>query len=147
MNIFDAFYATVHEYPGGVESLAPRLGMSAQILRNKANPNVDSNKSTLAEADAVMGLTSDYRILQALAHKHGFLMVKAPSSSSTECDMSVLEQVAGLMVANGVFGKEVYDALADGAVTKDELRKIDEAGKGVMTAVAEVGQRLHGMAE
>ncbi|WP_341772648.1 phage regulatory CII family protein, partial [Burkholderia pseudomallei] len=39
MNIIDAAYAVVHDYPGGSESLAPRLGMSAAVLRNKVNPN------------------------------------------------------------------------------------------------------------
>ncbi len=32
----DAFHATCHAYPGGCESLAPRLGMTPAVLRNKA---------------------------------------------------------------------------------------------------------------
>ena len=35
MNTIDASWHTVHEYPGGSEALAPRLGMSAAVLRTK----------------------------------------------------------------------------------------------------------------
>lgn len=52
----DAFYQTVHAYPGGCESLGPRLGTSAAVLRAKANPNSDRNHPTLADIDKVMGL-------------------------------------------------------------------------------------------
>lgn len=43
MNVTDAAYVTVHQYPGGSEALTPRLGMSAAVLRGKVNPNGDSN--------------------------------------------------------------------------------------------------------
>lgn len=34
MNLADAAYNTVHDYPGGASSLAPRLGMSSHMLSN-----------------------------------------------------------------------------------------------------------------
>jgi hypothetical protein len=71
MNHLDAFHQTVHSAPGGCESLAPRMGMSAPILRNKANPNCITNKPTLDEADRLMALTGDYSVLHALAQNHG----------------------------------------------------------------------------
>lgn len=147
MNSIDAAHATVHDYKGGSESLGPRVGISPAVLRNKVNPNNDTHHLTLAEADRVMSMTGDVRILQALAHQHGFLMVKAPDDCVTESDMSVLEQMAGMMVACGAFGKEVYDSLADGKVDHSEIAKVEQAGKAVMTTVAEIKQRLAGMAE
>ena len=63
----DAFHATCHAYPGGCESLAPRMGMSSAVLRNKARPGCHTNHPTLADADHVMSLTGDVRILHALA--------------------------------------------------------------------------------
>jgi len=145
MNIIDAAHATVHDYLGGSESLGPRVGISPAVLRSKVNPNKDTHHLTLVEADRIMGLTGDMRMLQTLAHTHGFLLVKAPEACSTESDMNVLEQVAGLMVANGAFGKEIYEALADGGVDETEMQRIERAGRGVMTAVAEVKQRIRGM--
>jgi hypothetical protein len=147
MNPLDAFYHTVHDFPGGTESLAPRMGMSAAVLRNKADLRKDSNKPLLADADVVMGITKDFRILRALAHKHGFLMVKAPEHEGTSCDMNVLEQVVGLNVACGVFSQEIYTALADGKVDRNELERIGEASVGVHTAVKTLEQGLAGMSE
>lgn len=147
MNIIDAAHGTVHDYPGGSESLGPRVDISAAVLRNKVNPNNSTHHLTLAEAVRIADLTADYRMLKAWAHEAGFLLVKAPKNARDSSDMAVLEQVAGLMVANGAFGKEIYDALSDGAVSAAEVERIDQAGQGVMTSVAEIKQRIRGMAQ
>lgn len=145
MSPADAFYHTVHDHPGGAESLAPRMGMSSAILRNKADPKKDCNKPLLADVDKVMGLTGDYRILQALAHKHGFLLVKAPESCVIETDMTVLEHMASLMMAQGRFAQEIHTALADGGLTDEEMKNIEAVGQDFMTEVLEIQQRLRGM--
>jgi hypothetical protein len=147
MNIIDAAHGTVHDYPGGSESLGPRVDISAAVLRNKVNPNNSTHHLTLAEAVRIADLAADYRMLKAWAHEAGFLLVKAPKNARDSSDMAVLEQVAGLMVANGAFGKEIYDALSDGAVSTAEVERIDQAGQGVMTSVAEIKQRIRGMAQ
>ena len=104
MNITTAADLTVHEYKGGSESLGPLVGISAAVLRNKVNPNNTTHHLTLAEADRIVRMTGDARILAAFAHSNGFLLVKAPESCG-ESDISVLEEVAGLMVAHGTFGR------------------------------------------
>ncbi|MGI4861889.1 MAG: phage regulatory CII family protein [Janthinobacterium lividum] len=50
MQIADAAYVVVHNYPGGADSLAPRLGMSSAVLRNKINPSNTTYHLSLAEA-------------------------------------------------------------------------------------------------
>lgn len=145
MNPIDAFYHTVHDQPGGAESLAPRMGMSAAVLRNKADPKKECNKPLLADVDKIMDLTGDYRVLKALAHKHGFLLVRAPENCTIESDMSVLEHVTGLMVAQGKFAQEIHTALADGDLSTKEMTKIEEVGQAFMTEVVEIQQRLRGM--
>ena len=147
MNPIDAFYHTVHDQPGGAESLAPRMGMSAAVLRNKADPKKECNKPLLADVDKIMGLTGDFRILQALSHKHGFLLVKAPEGTTIESDMTVLEHVAAMAVANGEFMRAIHQALSDGKLTDREMKQIKEAGHTAMTELAEVVQRLHGISE
>lgn len=147
MNIYDAAHATVHDYKGGSESLGSRVGISPAVLRNKVNTNNDTHHLTLAEAVRIAAVTNDPRMLKAWANESGYLLVKAPESCANESDMSVLEQMAGLMVSCGAFGKEVYDTLADGKVDRAEMMRVAAAGRGVMTSVAEVEQRLSGMAE
>ncbi|OZI36306.1 hypothetical protein CEG14_14945 [Bordetella genomosp. 1] len=147
MNIITAADLTVHEYKGGSESLGPLVGISAAVLRNKVNPNNTTHHLSLSEADRLMRMTDDHRILAALAHSHGFLLVKAPTTCRGETDMSVLEQVVGFMVASGAYGQEIHKALSDGGVDSAELARIREAGAGVMTAVGQINTRLEGMAE
>ncbi|MNY27750.1 Phage regulatory protein CII (CP76) [compost metagenome] len=146
MNITTAADLTVHDYKGGSEALGAVIGMSAAVLRNKVNPNNTTHHLTLAEADRIVRMTGDVRILSAFAHGNGYLLVKAPDSCG-ESDMSVLEQVAALMIAHGRFGHEVYDALADGGVDQQEIQRVDAAGRALMEAVAGVARRLSGMAE
>lgn len=146
MNITTAADLTVHDYKGGSEALGAVIGMSPAVLRNKVNPNNTTHHLTLAEADRIVRMTGDVRILAAFAHGNGYLLVKAPDSCG-ESDMSVLEQVAALMIAHGKFGHEVYDALADGGVDQQEMQRVDAAGRALMEAVAGVARRLSGMAE
>lgn len=146
MNITSAADLTVHDYKGGSEALGAVIGMSPAVLRNKVNPNNTTHHLTLAEADRIVRMTGDVRILAAFAHGNGYLLVKAPESCG-ESDMSVLEQVAALMIAHGRFGHEVYDALADGGVDQQEMQRVDAAGRALMEAVAGVARRLSGMAE
>lgn len=145
MNTTDAAYATVHDYPGGSESLGPRVGISPAVLRNKVNPNNTTHHLTFAEAQRIAAMTNDHRMLQAWAHEEGFLLVKAPEGSTS--DMAVLEQVVGLGVANGQFMQTIHSALADGAIDQDELAAIRMAERAVQTAAATVTKRVEGMAE
>jgi len=144
MNIADAAYHTVHDYPGGSESLGPRIGVSPAVLRNKVNPHNDTHHLTLAEAVRIVGVTGDTRILQAWAHSLGMLLIKAPEGM--ECDMSVLEAVVETGVAHGQFMQAIHSALADGRIDESELASIRQAMTVLQTAAATAAQRVQGMA-
>jgi hypothetical protein len=146
MNVLDAFHQTVHSFAGGCESLAVRIGMSAGVLRNKANPNSATNKPTLDEVDRVLGVTEDYRVLHALAQNHGFVCVKM-EESATASDVAVLEMVTRVMSTNGEVGAELSSALADGRITRVELERIRAAVKRAEAALEGVVSRMEGMAE
>lgn len=146
MNIRDAFYQSVHSAPGGVEPLAVRMGMSAAILRNKANVNSVTNKPMLEDADKVMALTGDYSVLHALALNHGHVCFKM-GEHSTASDMAVLELVTQVWTTQGAVGAEVNKALADGRVDHNEVAQIRVAVYRAQKALMEVVARLEGMAE
>jgi hypothetical protein len=146
MNVSDAFHKTVHGAIGGCEALAVRLGMSAAILRNKANPHSATNKPMLDDADRVMGITGDHQILHALAANHGFVCIKAPDDA-TASDMAVLELVTKVWAANGEVGAEVNRTLADGRVEPHEVVRVREAVYRAQRALIEMVERLDGMSE
>ena len=142
----DAFHCTVHDYPGGCASLAPRMDMSPSLLRNKACPTNTTNVINLDDADRVMGLTGDFRILDALAMKHGHVCVKV-QSAATASDMAILELVTHLWSANGEVGAEVHRTLADGIVEHHEIALVKAAAYRLYKATEAVIARLEGMAE
>lgn len=146
MNVHDAFYQTVHGAPGGCEALAIRLGMSAAVLRNKANVHSATNKPMLDDVDRAMGITGDHRVLHALAQNHGYVCFRM-GEEATASDMAVLELVTQVWTTNGEVGSEVNRTLADGRVDRAEVERVRAAVYRAQQALLEVVARLDGMSE
>lgn len=140
MNVTDAAYDTVHQYPGGSESLAPRMGLTAATLRGKVNPNSDRNRLALEEADEMMAKTGDYRILHALAANHGFVLQRSDAPS---CG-SLIAALLAAVTANGDLSGIVAAAMADGQITANESDEISRACALAQAAIVQVAQ--HGQA-
>ncbi|MCI1149006.1 phage regulatory CII family protein [Stenotrophomonas maltophilia] len=143
MNVTDAAYDTVHQYPGGSEALAPRMGMSAATLRGKVNPNTDRNLLSLQEADMLMARTGDYRILHALCAEHGFIAqrVDAPDSGS------LITALLAAAAAKGDLAELISEAMADNRITPNEADAITRACQQVMAALVQVSQHAEAAAE
>lgn len=143
MNILDAAHKTVHAYPGGSESLAPRIGMSAAVLRNKVNTNNTTHHLTLAEASEIMGVTGDDRILHALASEHGYTLQRADSPVHGTV-------IAALLAAASLKGKLasiVAEALQDERITPNEAREIAEVCGDTQAVIAQVAQLARAAAD
>lgn len=146
MNALDAFHSTVHSYPGGCEALAARMGIVPAVLRNKANPNFEHNKPTLADADMVMALSGNFAVLHALAQNHGFVCVKVEVELAPS-DMAIIEMLAKLVSSTGDVGTELYAALADGVVEEREVQRVEEVAYRAKASLTTLVNRLKGMAE
>lgn len=145
MNIVDSAHATVHNYPGGSESLAPRMGMSAAVLRNKVNPNNATHHLSVVEADLLIGLTGDHRMLHDLAHAHGYVLQAMPAE--VQDDETVMELVLDLHAANGEFARELHDALADEVITGNEMTELAKDCHGSMHAAVMLLRKLRAMSK
>lgn len=143
MNAQDAAYDTVHQYPGGSVALAARLGMSDAVLRGKVNPNNDRNHLTLAEADRLIGLTGDHRILHALAATHGYTLQEAGAREEGGVVIALLAAVS----AQGGMTQTVSDAIADGLITPNEAAAIDRLCAQVQASVASLAGQARAAAE
>ena len=146
MTPFDAAHATVHDYPGGSESLAPRLGMSGSILRNKVNANINTNHLTLVEADKMMSVTGDYRILEALAQHHGYVIVPI-ANADTVSDMAILELVTQVWHFVGDLGIAVDDAFTGGRISKKQVNQVSESIHVLEQAMHTLLARIDQLAE
>lgn len=146
MNILDAAHALALEYDGGCESLAPRIGMSAHVLRNKVNPNNKTHHLTLAEAVRMSVLTKDRRIVEAFAREMGLVCIELPEPENC-ADADVIEMMAKTWETNGDVGREVNAIFADGRVEQHEIPGLkNRALKHVRTVLGLVS-RIAGMAE
>lgn len=146
MNIKDAAYATVHDYPGGSASLAPRVGMNPIVMNSKVNPNTTTHHLTLAEADRIMGVTGDPRILFALCDAHGFLR-PIPRVSVTVSDIELLESYTHLLSELGDFSRSFHTALSDGRLTSIEIDAMQEEVRQFQQAADELIERARAIAE
>lgn len=144
MNVIDAAYATVHEYPGGSESLGPRVGISPAVLRSKVNPNTTTHHLTVAEANRIMGVSADFRMLHALNAEHGFV------AQRIDADQAPAGFMAALLASeaqSGTFARVLHDAMADEIITANELKELSSAGAAVQAAFITLLARLRAVAE
>jgi hypothetical protein len=120
MNVSDAAYATVHDYPGGAISLAPRVGMNPTVLNSKVNQNTTTHHLTMLEAQRIMGVTGDHRILRAQCEDLGYLP-PIPRVEAGVSDAALLETYTRLMSELGDFSGKFHKALSDGKLTSKEV--------------------------
>jgi hypothetical protein len=132
MHVSDAAQATVDNYPGGAESLAPRVGLSAGILRNKVNPTCTTNHLTLAEANRIMSVTNDLQMLQAMAAEHSCALVPLGEQGGGE---SVMTHLLRLGITDGELTRTLHDAMADNIITSNEMSAITMSGLAVQRAL------------
>ncbi|ANN71533.1 phage regulatory CII family protein [Bordetella bronchialis] len=145
MNTTDAAYATVHDYPGGSESLGPRVGVSPAVLRNKVNPQNDTHRLAWDEAVRISVVTGDARMLDAFAAELGRVTVPIPAAGVS--DMDVLADTCSLVTQVGQYMQTIHTALSDGKVDQKEIKAIRQQALEAMSKVATLVACLEGMAE
>jgi hypothetical protein len=142
MNITDAAYNTVHDYPGGASALAARMGIkSPAVLNSKVNPNTETHHLTLAEASKLMALTGDFRILQALSAEHEKVAIDLPEIP--ECrDMSLTDKVLCIGMKGGDVMSLFREIMADGRITQGEVQDMSKVIHQMHVALAELDNQI-----
>lgn len=143
MNILDAAYHTVHDYPGGANALAPRMGIkSPAVLNSKVNPNTDTHHISLVEASKLMAITGDPRILQSLNAEHGKVAIDLPVIP--ECrDSALTELILNMGIAGGDIQAVFKEMMADGRVTLGEAMDMSKVIHTLHMVLAELDAKVH----
>lgn len=123
MNVQDAAYHTAHDYPGGCVSLAPRIGMSKNILQNKVNPSQEHHKLTLDDAMRMQAISGDTRILQAMAEELGFVCIPVPQFDGV-ADVELLDAYTAMVEDEGKFASDFRAALHGRGISSQEFEKL-----------------------
>ena len=142
-DVADAAYNTVHNYPGGVRALAARMGMSSNTLTHKVNPNTTSHHLTLREAIAVQDLTGNYSILHAMSEALGHTSTLA---TPDQAGGDPIETMMRLQMEFADLVRGLADAVreGEGAVTSNQMRRVDHHAQETIAAVGHALAMLRG---
>lgn len=136
MSVADAIYHTVHRYPGGVAALAARMGVSANTLTHKANPNNATHHMRPDELVTIQALSGDYSVLTAMANALGRVCMPAVPDQS---DGDLVEVFMLQQKAQGEFSAAIADAMLDKHPTSHAMRRVGEMAQDL---IAKTGHQV-----
>ncbi|MCZ3088990.1 hypothetical protein NYZ05_19120, partial [Acinetobacter baumannii] len=128
----DCLYTAARSYPGGVEALAQRLGMSAGVLYKKLSPGVTSHHLSFEEATIIMDLCNTVSVpdalsaLEAQAFRLGKICIDIPAADGGDIDVEEIQRLVFKTMAQlGDAVAASTDALVDGQLSEQEMRVIE----------------------
>lgn len=128
MNRRDAALHLARRYPGGIEALAQRMGKHPDTLRKELTAvngykwGVDDEEVSMAMCIAA-GVSDPLAPLTAVAANLGVLLVPLPQQLDGDSD--TFHCLARAASEFSEFMKTIADAVADGKVTANELRRVE----------------------
>lgn len=123
MNELDAAYNLVHDYPGGADSLAPRVGKNATTLCHEV-ARVGTAKLGLQTSVKLSVASGDKRILEAFAMQCGFMLLPLPNALALSKD-TCMERLGDLLRESSEVVRETVAGLADGELSDNERGRIE----------------------
>lgn len=140
MNLLDAAYNVVHDYPGGAQSLAPRMGKSATSLSHEVTAT-GTAKLGLLDAAKITQLTGNPLILEVFAMINGKMLLPLPDAALVAGDECLL-RLADTAREFGELCKEIGADLADNVISDNELDRINRDGGELIASIYALLQSL-----
>ncbi|EGG93550.1 putative bacteriophage protein [gamma proteobacterium IMCC1989] len=134
-HVDQAVYDVIHNSDISTKDIAQRLGMSHQVLINKANPQQEFHKMTLREALAIQLITGNHGIHRAVETELGV-------SENKPVLKNLLESVLVASKEHGDVVREVQQAMEDGRFTLREKEKCQKEIDDAMKALTELRQAV-----
>lgn len=143
MSIDDAAYRCVHDAPGGAAALAARMGLSVQVLRNKANPTLGTHVFRPQELLDIQQLGGQHHVLHAMAHALGYVCTRQMPDQS---EGDPLEAQVRLLDALGDFERAFGDCarLGEGGATRNAVRRAEHHAQLLISEINNVVATLRG---
>ncbi len=135
-----AFYHAVREYTGGVAAVAAVYGWNSTTLSKKISPSNRTHILTADEEVAILELTRDPRILDAICAPVDVVWQWAAAVPECPGDMDVLAAGNGLLQSASGVVDEMVTALEDGQIDTAERKALELKCYKLL-------QALHGVSE
>ena len=132
INQHDVLYSVARAYPGGIEALAPRMGMTAPVLRNKLRPGVDTHYMSFEQVSLLLELVEEANVanaklpIRAFCWRHGMValdMARIKGAPQTDADLN--RAYGNVLNELGDISKKFGEALADGHVSHTEMDALE----------------------
>jgi hypothetical protein len=151
MNQHDALYRQARNYPGGVEALAQRMGVSVHVLRNKLSPAINTHHVSFEEVSEITELCQEVRrddaliALRAMNWRHRLVAFSVPNSTNLSDD-ELASYIYRVVKEMGAVANSVSDALADRKITHAEFDVIEKNFAEAIGAITEWRERVRARA-
>lgn len=109
------------------------MGVNANTLQHKFNPNADSHRLTLDDAEQATVFSQDPEIAQALASACGHVCIPVKIPPGLAC-RELADKVAIVAKDFGEVMQATLEAIADGSVTIRELATYDAKFHALLAA-------------
>lgn len=147
MNQHDALYTAARNYPGGVEGLAQRMKMNAEVLRKKLQPAVRSHHINLEEFSMIIEYLEEARVddysapLHALNWRLRHVCLRLPDAG--DCTDEELTAILCRTVKEfGDVAAGIGAAMEDGAITLREFDILEKNFEEATAAMMELRDRV-----
>ena len=137
MNVQTAAFNLVHDHPGGTTALAPLLGKSTSTLNHEVDPNYPTAKLGLADALKLTLLTKNHSILNAFAMACHCMVLPLPACEEGDDD-DTFRSVTRVAREFAELISQVSEVTADGAVSDNELRRVEREASELVSAIQAV---------
>lgn len=136
----DCLYNVAREYPGGLEALAPRMGLGSKLLRKKIGPAEKTNNMTWEDVSVALellqsaGVADALKPMQAMAFRHGMICVPIPDAADvTEEALSAAAMQVMVQLGEAIAASK--EAMSDGQLTQCELVHIEPKIRRMLPAI------------
>jgi len=124
MNVKDAIYRAVHDYPGGAEALAPRMDLSPHSLRHMADPKKSTHGWSLRRFDMLLAHAGTGPLSALCEQHHGIFVPLGEFADAPHAKL--LKQMNALAKEFGDVPRVIEEALKrDGQISDNELKRIE----------------------
>ena len=127
-----------------LEEFAHEIGLSEGTLENKLKPSMHTSDITLAEFLHIIDITGDYKALELIAKRYGFILAKSEVSKTEKTDLntSVMLKTLSLESEQGRFAKVLKEALEDGVLDAVERKKMSDIAYTLRKLALEIEEEL-----